>query len=204
MSQTPTRTPKQERSKRTVEFILEATTQILLEDGYDAVSTNKIAKRAGVSIGTLYQYFSNKEQIIEAVAQRYFDQLGEKVMNLIASASLSDGRAAVGAVVRASIDIFGEDPNQVGQFFNQFDRTILAIADKAHERMENVLMGVLIGEGYPASDAFMRARIIVRAFTGTVRATLRREPMLIRDPSFVNALEELVSSYLFGEGDSRT
>ena len=49
--------PKQRRSKATVEAILEAATQLLLEIGYDKTSTNRIAGRAGASIGSLYEYF---------------------------------------------------------------------------------------------------------------------------------------------------
>ena len=196
MQSSAIRTPKQDRSKRTVGFIIDATTQLLIEDGYAAISTNRIAKRAGVSVGTVYQYFANKEQIIEAVAQQHFDRTSAKVLALIEAGTVESAPNAVRAVVRACIDVFAEDPTHFSQFFEHFDRIILSIADKSHERLENVLMGVLIGEGRPASDAFMRSRIAVRAFTGIIRSTLRREPMLVRDPGFADALEELIGGYI--------
>ncbi len=56
--------PSQSRSRSTVSFILQAATQVFTERGYDHGSTNRIADRAGVSIGTLYQYFPNKEAIV--------------------------------------------------------------------------------------------------------------------------------------------
>jgi AcrR family transcriptional regulator len=57
----PRKQPKQDRSQATVQAILTATTHILTEDGYDQLTTNRVAERAGVSIGSLYQYFPNKE-----------------------------------------------------------------------------------------------------------------------------------------------
>lgn len=65
------RSPIQSRSKATVEALLDATAQVLVAEGYDRASTNRIARRAGVSIGTLYQYFSSKEALVRALVQRH-------------------------------------------------------------------------------------------------------------------------------------
>ncbi len=62
--------PKQDRSKSTVDAILEAVTHIIDKDGPSGLNTNKIAEKAGVSVGSLYQYFKNKESIIEAIILR--------------------------------------------------------------------------------------------------------------------------------------
>jgi AcrR family transcriptional regulator len=61
------RTPKQQRSMESVEAIVEAAARILIQDGYTALNTNRIAKVAGVSVGTLYQYFPNKEAVVHAL-----------------------------------------------------------------------------------------------------------------------------------------
>lgn len=58
------RQPKTERARHTKDVIIKATAQIILKDGVDAVSTNKIAEVAGVSIGSLYQYYTNKDEIL--------------------------------------------------------------------------------------------------------------------------------------------
>ena len=60
--------PQQERSRVTVEAILEATARILVEEGYDRANTNRIAERVGISIGSLYQYFLNKESLAGKIA----------------------------------------------------------------------------------------------------------------------------------------
>lgn len=67
---TPRKQPRQERSRVTVEAILEAGARILREQGYAALTTNRLAERAGVSIGSLYNFFPNREAILLAMLQR--------------------------------------------------------------------------------------------------------------------------------------
>jgi AcrR family transcriptional regulator len=64
------RSPMQARSRATYDAILEAASQILERGGADALNTNDVAERAGVSIGTLYQYFPDKHAILLAAAKR--------------------------------------------------------------------------------------------------------------------------------------
>ena len=75
------RAPQQERAKVTVAAIVEACARILAIDGWARVSTNRIAQRAGVSIGTLYEYFPHKEAIVEALLDRH---LGEAEAHMMA------------------------------------------------------------------------------------------------------------------------
>jgi AcrR family transcriptional regulator len=72
---TPRKLPRQDRSRVTVEAILEATTRILVEEGYDKANTNRIAERAGISIGSLYQYFPNKESLMTALMDRHSQEM---------------------------------------------------------------------------------------------------------------------------------
>jgi len=67
----PRKTPRQERSRATVEALLEATTDILLRDGYAKLTTNRIAERAGVNIASLYQYFPGKDAIVAELRRRH-------------------------------------------------------------------------------------------------------------------------------------
>lgn len=71
----PRRLPVQARSRERVERILDAAVQLLIEDGYNAVKTNLIAKRAGVSIGSVYQFFPNRFAIFNALAARYRERI---------------------------------------------------------------------------------------------------------------------------------
>jgi AcrR family transcriptional regulator len=67
-------TPKQMRGQRKVEHILRSAEALFAEVGFENATTNAIAARAGVSIGSLYQFFASKEAILEAMADRYLDQ----------------------------------------------------------------------------------------------------------------------------------
>jgi AcrR family transcriptional regulator len=70
----PRKTPTQDRSRATVEALLEATADILVRDGYAKLTTNRIADRAGVNIASLYQYFPGKDAIVAELRQRHGDQ----------------------------------------------------------------------------------------------------------------------------------
>jgi len=71
----PRKKPRQDRSHTTVASILEAAARIFVEKGFEATTTNAIAKHAGVSIGSLYQYFPNKLALLEGVRERHVKQL---------------------------------------------------------------------------------------------------------------------------------
>lgn len=83
------RQPKQARSQRRVDHLLDVAAQVFAEMGYEAATTNAVAARAGVSIGSLYQFFPNKEAIVEALVERY----AEGLRNIYATA-LNPAQAA--------------------------------------------------------------------------------------------------------------
>jgi AcrR family transcriptional regulator len=67
----PRKNASQDRSRATVDALVEATARILVKEGYDKASTNRIAEAAGVSVGSLYQYFPSKEALVVAVIDRH-------------------------------------------------------------------------------------------------------------------------------------
>ncbi len=69
------RSPQQKRAQATTHAIVTAAEQLLVELGYARTSTNAIARRAGVSVGSLYQYFDDKEAVFRAVVQRHRDEM---------------------------------------------------------------------------------------------------------------------------------
>lgn len=75
----PRKVPVQTRSAASVDAILEATIQVLLGVGKDRLTTTRVAGRAGVSVGTLYQYFPNKRALLQAVLKRHLDEMAEAV-----------------------------------------------------------------------------------------------------------------------------
>ena len=94
----PRRTPTQRRAVETCAAIVEATARILEDKGQDALNTNRIAERAGVSVGTLYQYFPDKHAILVALIRRERAALMAELR-----AIERDGDDALQAMVAASI-----------------------------------------------------------------------------------------------------
>ena len=78
----PRRRAKQGRSRETVEVVLEAAAQVLLREGYARATTNRIAERAGVSVGTIYQYFGGKDEVFDTLIQRYFADVLSRLQGL--------------------------------------------------------------------------------------------------------------------------
>jgi AcrR family transcriptional regulator len=70
------RQPRQARAQERLERILEAAEQLFAEVGFDAATTNQIAVEAGTSIGSLYEFFPNKEAVAQALAERYVERIG--------------------------------------------------------------------------------------------------------------------------------
>ena len=75
----PRKTPVQARSTASVNAILDATIQVLLKVGKERLTTTSVALRAGVSVGTLYQYFPNKSSLLQAVLKRHLDEVTSAV-----------------------------------------------------------------------------------------------------------------------------
>jgi AcrR family transcriptional regulator len=73
-AQRPRKTPVQARAKVTWNVILDAAAQVLLKRGYEKATTDRIAERAGVSIGSVFEYFPNKESIFAALMLRWNEE----------------------------------------------------------------------------------------------------------------------------------
>jgi AcrR family transcriptional regulator len=104
------RAPRQERSRLTVAAVLDAVERVLKRDGVDAVTTNRIAEAAGVSIGSVYQYFPDKRSIFTALHQRHVEQVSLVIERTVAehgSTSLEDFTCAL---VPGLMDVHDVDP----------------------------------------------------------------------------------------------
>lgn len=110
MKTTPRKKPRQARSKAMVESILEATIRVLVARGYERTTTIAIAERAGVSVGSLYQYFPNKESLVAALVERHTTELLAYTDRVLAGAESREPADTMRAFVRASVDAHRVDP----------------------------------------------------------------------------------------------
>lgn len=100
----PRRHAKQARSQETLRIVLEAAAHVLVREGYARATTNRIAEVAGVSVGTIYQYFPNKDVLFDALIQRYFEGILEQVRGLSLDLSrpfVTTLRAVISTGIRA-------------------------------------------------------------------------------------------------------
>lgn len=77
--------PAQTRSRETVDAVLEAAARILTRDGYARATTNRIAEKAGISVGSLYQYFPSKDAILVALVARHMDEVRARMLAALAT-----------------------------------------------------------------------------------------------------------------------
>ena len=119
---TPRKQPSQERARATVDAILSATARLLVKEGYDRASTNKVALAAGVSIGSLYQYFPSKEALVAALIDRHSGQMMAAFEEQLAEASGLPLREAVPRVARAWVIAHAVDPRLHAVIHEQIPR----------------------------------------------------------------------------------
>lgn len=109
--QVTVRKPKQGRSKATVAAIIEAAARILAEKGWAGFNTNAVAARAGVSIGSLYEYFPDKQALVDEIASDHLTRGEALLASAAAGVSGADDPAAlVDALVQGLVDLHRDDP----------------------------------------------------------------------------------------------
>src|SRR5260370_17693253 len=106
----PRKSASQERSRSPVDALLEATARILVKEGYDKASTNRIAEVAGVSIGSLYQYFPSKEALVAAVIDRHTQQVSQLTRNALVKMAAPPIRGAAREFVAIAINAHPANP----------------------------------------------------------------------------------------------
>lgn len=127
MARRPLTSPRKEaiqaRSRATVDALIEATARILVKEGFDRASTNRIAEEAGVSIGSLYQYYPSKEALVAAVIDRHQQELMQVVRNALAEVSALPLEEGVRRLIAVAIDAHRVNPKLHRVLAEQIPRT---------------------------------------------------------------------------------
>jgi len=106
----PRKKPLQQRSQLMVETILEATARVLSKRAYEGTNTNVIAETAGISVGSIYQYFPNKDALISALHERMSQRIFAVIRDTIENASARNLRESVAILVHAVMEAHLIDP----------------------------------------------------------------------------------------------
>ncbi|MDE0366729.1 MAG: TetR/AcrR family transcriptional regulator [Gammaproteobacteria bacterium] len=189
--------PRQARAIATVDAILDAAARILTEDGYAAASTNRIAERAGVSIGSLYEYFPGKEAIFAELRRRE----GHKFYReLIAQPRPQQPRAAICHIVRGRLNWMRRDPVLYAALETEVPRA--AIAEVEAEVFDDFLgISVAFLEAHremlrPEADLRFLAEFLMHTVSATANTYGLRAPDQLDDPRLEQAMIEMVERYL--------
>lgn len=104
------RKPQQQRAQATVEAIQQAVARILKREGAGAVTTNRIAEVAGVSIGSVYQYFPDKSAIFAALHLRHIEEIDRLMESILVEHAASPLETLVRALVEGMVEAHTGDP----------------------------------------------------------------------------------------------
>ncbi len=195
----PRKLPKQERSRAVVDVLLEATARILTTRGAQGLSTNEIARVAGVSVGSLYQYFPGKAALVAALIERKveldLEELGGAAMSLV-EAPLAE---LISGVVKATVEL------------HRRDRGLLrALLELVPEVGRYAQVREMAAQGRAMIRAMMEARkheirdldldlacfITGRALEEVVHAAVLEKPELLDDPRFAEEVTTLLVAFL--------
>ena len=167
-----TRAPQQERSRRRVEAILDAAAAEFAERGFARATTASVAARAGVPIGSLYQWFTDKEALLHGVAERHLDDASTALLAAVEEAQGAPSLdASIRIVVEAAVAANSGDPRVHRLLYREAPRPPALQARLADLQDELVawVAGELVRRGArKAGSSQLRARTLVLAVEALV------------------------------------
>lgn len=192
----PRKEPRQARSRATVEAILEATCRVLVTEGYEAATTNRIAAVAGVSVGSLYQYFPGKEALVAALAQRHIREMLELLQRALIATARQPIEVATRHLVGAMIDAHRLDPALHRVLAEQYGDNH---DDVRHDRVAQGMLTTYLAQRRDELrdlDYNLAAFLIVQAVESITHAAVIDQPELLEREDLVDEVTELVVRYL--------
>lgn len=189
----PRRSPVQGRAQATVEAILKAAAQILTRHGADAATTNAIAERAGVSVGSLYQYFANREALIGELVRRHVDAMQAVLVDALAGLQGRPLPQAIEQLVAAIIAAHRVAPRLHQALHQSLTPGRLDTIDRFESGLEQQVSEAL--RAHPElriTDPALLGMVLVRALGGLIRTTLRIDPERMDDPAFAQAMVGMI------------
>lgn len=198
----PRKQAVQNRSRMTVDALVEATARILVKEGFDKASTNRIAQEAGVSIGSLYQYFPSKEALVAAVIDRHNEQLMLVVRAALREVASQPIEQAVRRLVAVAIEAHRIDPKLHRVLTEQIPRTgrledVEAFNREAHASFRDYLTHHK--DEISCANVDLAAFICVTTIEALTHTAALHAPAILPDDMVETLIEEatrLVVGYL--------
>jgi AcrR family transcriptional regulator len=191
----PRKTPVQARSTASVEAIREATVQVLLRDGKEGLTTRKVADRAGVSVGTLYQYFPNKSSLLQAALREHLAGVARAVESICVEMHGATLDAMAEALVKGFLAVKLKDvETSRALYFVSDDLEAVKIArENALRNVEAVAGMLLSAKDGLRGDARAVSMTVLAAMAGVSRRMLESMGEMTE---MGRELERMVRAYL--------
>lgn len=189
------RKPQQRRARQTVEAVLDAVIRLLRREGSGTLTTNRIAEVAGVSIGSVYQYFPDKQAIFTALHQRHIEQIDRLIAGTLVAHAASALDDLIRALIEAMVDAHTTDP----ELFQLFAAEVPHRAGESPDfatRLHGTFLLAISGrarELKKASDLHKTAFIVSNLVDALSHAAALRRPAGL---SLVDAKAEAVRAVL--------
>ena len=190
------RRPAQQRSAQRVERMLDAAANLLNEQGYEALTTTAIAKRAGVAVGSLYQFFPDKRAVVQSLTQRNLETFMTEVSERVAV----DDREHWWDVVDALLDIYLRMHREVPgfarvHFGDVVDRRLLDERRDNNSVLADSLSEVIAAKlGLAPSEIALPITVAVEAADALLNLAFTRDPR--GDAAIVDETKSLLKGYL--------
>lgn len=157
-------------------MILDAAAQVLLRDGYEKTSTNRIAQRAGVSVGSLYRYFSGKDEILLALLAREIDYLMHVIVTEAVDRSDATVQESLARLASASIRGWRYEPRLYRELEHVPRAKLVAMTREAYDRLQEHLYSLLKRHALeiPHRDLRSAAFVLVNSAIGLTSSTDER------------------------------
>jgi AcrR family transcriptional regulator len=192
----PRKEPGQARSRETVDAILRATAHILVKDGYEGMTTNKVALKAGVSVGSLYQYFPGKEALVAALVDRHQAEVLEAMSPDPELLTLPLDEL-VPKLIEAMLRAHGVDPplhKVLLEVAPRLGKPPHALRDRGVSLVSALLE--LHKREVRALDVDLTAFIVVQTVESLCHEATLSRPDLLKDPRLVKEMSQLLLRYV--------
>ncbi len=195
----PRKQPSQERSRQTVDALLQGAARVLMRDGYDRASTNRIAEEAGVSIGSLYQYFPTKEALVAALIEREVESQFHVVSSRLAEVMDAPLETAVRELVEAVVDAHRLHPKLHRVLTEEVPRVgaLKRIVELEAKTAELLVAGLALRrDEVRPQNLELAAFLLVHAVEGVVHGAVNYHPEHIENEALVEELSRMILGYL--------
>jgi AcrR family transcriptional regulator len=195
--QKPRKLPKQERSQATVSAILIATTRILTEEGYDKFNTNRVAELAGVSVGSLYQYFPNKESLLYALGEHHANEMAQLAQHHLEDLGDRSILEVLQQIIKAVLAAYAVNPKLYRILHQQVPRSeeMQKLDDARIEQMLHAFLALHRDQLRP-KNLDITVFIISRTIKALLYDAIADRPNLLKNGELEQELMNMLSSYL--------